>query len=419
MTVVSDWIFGIPSKLEGITNGGLGGTIIPVTNANASGPGSLLAAIEAEGPRVVVFEIGGVIDLDGATLVVVNDDITIAGHTAPSPGVTIIRGGLRFAADDFVITHLRVRPGDRGLEKGSGWEKDAITTSGAKRGIIDHCTAMWATDECLSASGARFDGANSTEWRAATSSDIAITNNIIAECLCDSTHSLGPHSRGTLVHDNVRSITIAYNLYAGNDRRHPLAKGGASVAIINNLIVGLGETGVRYELNAAQWAGRDYEEGDVDVIGNVFQPTRVTLPYDFSNPSLTSAVEVRGAGTLNLHMDDNYFSWLSAPVDFSGGVVTIVTPGTAQVAPAEIDYLLSADVRAHVLANAGARPWDRDATDARIITQSATRKIKIIDSQDEREGYPAAGIVSTRALNASEWDLESIGLAPVGGTVPA
>ncbi len=51
------------------TPGGRGGQIIRVTNLDASGPGSLRAAIEAEGPRIVVFEVGGVIDLGRQTLV--------------------------------------------------------------------------------------------------------------------------------------------------------------------------------------------------------------------------------------------------------------------------------------------------------------------------------------------------------------
>ena len=76
------------------TPGGRGGQIIRVTNLNSDGPGSLRAAIEAEGPRIVVFEVGGVIDLGKQTLRLRNPFITIAGQTAPSPGITLIRGGI-------------------------------------------------------------------------------------------------------------------------------------------------------------------------------------------------------------------------------------------------------------------------------------------------------------------------------------
>src|SRR5579862_320855 len=50
------------------TPGGRGGKIFKVTTLAAGGPGSLREAIEAKGPRIVVFEVGGVIDLDRETL---------------------------------------------------------------------------------------------------------------------------------------------------------------------------------------------------------------------------------------------------------------------------------------------------------------------------------------------------------------
>src|SRR5215831_15915515 len=69
------------------TPGGRGGKIIRVTNLNADGPGSLKAAIEEKGPRIVVFEVGGVIDLHRSVLKVREPYLTIAGQTAPSPGI--------------------------------------------------------------------------------------------------------------------------------------------------------------------------------------------------------------------------------------------------------------------------------------------------------------------------------------------
>jgi len=45
------------------TPGGRGGRIIRVTTLDANGPGSFREAVTAKGPRMVVFEVGGVIDL--------------------------------------------------------------------------------------------------------------------------------------------------------------------------------------------------------------------------------------------------------------------------------------------------------------------------------------------------------------------
>src|SRR5215208_7160027 len=81
-------------------NGGVDGTIIRVTTLAAKGPGSLRQALETEGARLVVFEVGGVIDLEGRTLVVSHPHLTIAGQTAPDPGITLIRGGLVIKTHD-------------------------------------------------------------------------------------------------------------------------------------------------------------------------------------------------------------------------------------------------------------------------------------------------------------------------------
>lgn len=68
------------------TAGGRGGRVIAVTNLNDSGPGSLGAACEAAGPRMVIFKVAGTIDGD---IKIQRDSITIAGQSAPGDGITI------------------------------------------------------------------------------------------------------------------------------------------------------------------------------------------------------------------------------------------------------------------------------------------------------------------------------------------
>ena len=69
--------------------GGKGGRIIRVTTLAKDGPGSLAEALAAKGPRIVVFEVGGAIDLARSTLDIREPYVTIAGQTAPSPGITL------------------------------------------------------------------------------------------------------------------------------------------------------------------------------------------------------------------------------------------------------------------------------------------------------------------------------------------
>ena len=156
--------------------GGLGGEVIPVTTLASSGPGSLRAALETTGPRVVVFEVGGVIDLATESLAIQEPFVTIAGQTAPSPGITIIRGSLSIFTNDVVVQHLTVRPGDAG--QAVGWEPDGISLGSAHDVIVDHCSVSWAVDENLTASGPRFDGATPDDWRANTSHRVTFSHNL-------------------------------------------------------------------------------------------------------------------------------------------------------------------------------------------------------------------------------------------------
>ncbi len=140
------------------TPGGRGGQILKVTTLNADGPGSFLAALNTPGPRIIVFEVGGVIDLGQKEYKITEPFLTVAGQTAPSPGTTFIRGGFGVATHDVVIRHIRVKVGDAGAPKKSGWEADALSISGGHDVIVDHCTLTWATDENGSISGPRFKG---------------------------------------------------------------------------------------------------------------------------------------------------------------------------------------------------------------------------------------------------------------------
>ena len=97
--------------------------------------GSFAEAVNAKGPRIVVFEVGGVIDFGRKELDIREPFLTIAGQTAPSPGITIIRGGLNLHASDVIIRHIRVKTGADGAAKRSGWEADAFTTVGRDLGV--------------------------------------------------------------------------------------------------------------------------------------------------------------------------------------------------------------------------------------------------------------------------------------------
>ena len=127
-------------------------TVYRVTSLGASGPGTLEACVEEEGPRVCVFEVSGVIERR-EHLVIDEPYLTIAGQTAPSPGVSIHGAGIRVEADDVLISHLRIRVGDR-REGEPARIRDAIAVSNRdttpSNVVIDHCSMAFSSDEMFS-----------------------------------------------------------------------------------------------------------------------------------------------------------------------------------------------------------------------------------------------------------------------------
>jgi len=386
------------------TPGGRGGRIIRVTNLNSEGEGSLRAAIEAEGPRIVVFEVGGVIDLGKKTLKLQNPYITIAGQTAPSPGITLIRGGMDIASHDVIVQHIRIRPGSAGGEWMSGWDEDGISTVAAHNVIIDHCSLTWATDENLSASGPRFTGATPEEWRQGTSHDITFSNNLIGESLAYATHSKGEHSKGSLIHDNVTGLLIVGNLYAHNYERNPLFKGGVHGVIVNNLIYDPGPRAIHYNLAPEEWLAHPYEVGKMTAVGNVLRAGPST-PLD-----RVAFLMIGGAGDLEYYGRDNIaVDAVGQPMRMLGSYTTtgarIIEMRRPPVWWDGLNPMPAQQVQVAVLSQAGARPWDRDMRDVLLIAEVAEGRGEIIDNERQVGGYPAVAEPTRKPFNPEDWDL--------------
>lgn len=387
------------------TPGGRGGRIVRVTTLAGEGPGSFLEAVNAKGPRIVVFEVGGVIDLNLKTVKIKEPFLTIAGQTAPQPGITLIRGGIDIATHDVIVRHIRVRPGEAGQPKRSGVDFDAISTVGAHDVIVDHCSLTWATDENLSASGPRFGGDTPQQWRENTSHRITFSHNLIAEGLAHATHAKGEHSKGSLIHDNARDILIVGNLYAHNHERNPMFKGGSQGMVINNLIYNPGRRAVHYNLVAAEWDGHAYEDGRLALIGNVMRAGP-------STPTSSVFFMFGGSGALDLHLHDNIaVDAVGRPLPMQGSYSTapvgVRMSKRAPALPFGVAVLPAAKVQDAVIANAGARPWDRDDIDRRILADTIEGRGAIIDSEQEVGGYPKHA--ETRQIFVeADWNMQTM-----------
>jgi len=338
------------------TRAGRGGEVIRVTTLEDDGPGSLRAALAAQGPRTVVFDVAGTIWLKDC-IDITNPFVTLAGQTAPAPGITLGNAGLIIHASDVLVQHIRIRPGDApgGPEPGG---RDCLSIYGSdesptERVVIDHCSFTWAIDEGASTWG--------TQVR-----DVTIRHCIIAENLAHSLHPEGEHSKGLLIGDHTQRISVIQCLFACNTERNPIIKGDVSALVANNLVYNPGSLAMH--VSAPEHQGPSC----ATIVNNVFVPGPDTpwwTPFILLLPDVDDASRIYADGNED------------------GGRVTCVQLNrigrrarTPDVTVTPLTLLKAGDVRAAVLAEAGARPHQRDDVDARIVGNVEQGTGRVIDS---------------------------------------
>jgi len=356
------------------TKAGRGGAVYRVTTLGASGAGSLKACIDATGPRTCVFEVSGVIRLT-SDLIIRNDQIRIAGQTAPSPGIMLRGAALLINASDVLVQHIRIRTGDDPVGPNPD-NRDSLKITGnstktVHNVIIDHCSFSWALDEVASTWGPH--------------DNITFTNNIFAEPLNESLHpqydgtGTMPHGYGVLFgpSDNS-SITFVGNLLAHIVARNPLSR-AAELVMVNNLVYNRGTMDVQLE-------SQDGRVTKSSVVGNEFlrgpsfsRPTRPIFVFTSSDHSLLPGSRVY----VNDNRAPDSGSTYSELVTLTGGDVipNLMTQTTAPVwnTGLVVRNTAASAVYSRVLSFAGARPTDRDSVDKRVVESVRTRTGQIIN----------------------------------------
>jgi len=366
------------------TKAGRGGTVYKVTTLNETGSGSITACTNASGPRVCVFEVSGTIRLSG-DLILRNPNITIAGQTAPSPGIMFRGGGLRIKTSEVLVQHVRFRPGDdvegETTENRDALKIEADESNPIKNIVVDHCSFAWAIDETASAW---------VGW-----DNITLSNNIFAEALNDSLHPKGPHGYGVLLGPVNGHATLVNNLFANLVERNPLSR-ASNFTFVNNVIYNRRNMDVDLQS----------EHGIVTkntVVGNVF-----IRGADYSRAMKPVLVRMSGSlailsGT-RIHVADNQAVETSSDAySVTGNESGTILPETYRASsppvwPSNLTSRPTKDngVLNHVLTNVGARPADRDSADKRIIQGVKDRTGRIINCV-------AANGTSRCNLNAGGW----------------
>ena len=360
------------------TQGGRGGRVIKVTNLADAGPGSLRAAIEVKGPRIILFETGGMIELQ-SPLVIRNPFITVAGQTAPGGGITLKGHALLVSTSEAIVRFIRVRPGDI-----SKTETDSISLTAGRNIIIDHCSASWSTDETLSVSQQMTQGERQLDL-------VTVQWSIVSESLDQSIHSKGAHGYGSLVRGSAGSrYSFHHNLWAHHRARLPrpgnfadakLDPQGPVFDFTNNVFYNWGGDGSGYNVDETaisrySFRANSYREGANSKSALAFVESAPGAQAQFSG-NFMNGIRVETQAIVRLKRPvGGYFS------------ATPFEHGDLAVEPA-----LQAEEK--VLAKAGAS-LVRDIVDARVIQSVRTRTGQIINSQAEVGGWPELAKGSTR-----------------------
>ena len=377
--------------------GGRGGKVIHVTNLNDKGTGSLRAAIEEKGARIVVFDVAGVIELQSA-LKIQNDNITIAGQTAPGDGICLKNYNFRIHANNVIVRFIRCRMGD---EKKT--EDDAMNLYTDKNDlhdvIIDHCSLSWSTDEC----GTFYGMTNFTlQWC------------ILSESLLNSVHGKGKHGYGGIW--GGTNATYHHNLLAHHYSRNPrldhdyVSTLKGPVSLLNNVIYNWGDNSTYggeskpgSEFKMYNIINNYYKPGPATPSGKgrFLDPTTNCKNCDSAHPDHVVPGHFYMTGNVMQNNEDyTADNWSGKATTASASLITTIKANTPFTYADQASWLSleSADNAFYsVLSYAGAS-LKRDSIDERVTkeTREGTFTYKgsnggdkgLIDTQSDVGGWP-------------------------------
>ncbi len=355
------------------TYGGRGGKVYVVTSLADSGPGTLREACAAGGPRIVVFNVAGIIKLE-RPLNINAPFITIAGQTAPGDGVCIAGETFCINTHDVVIRYMRFRRGATWV----GRRDDAIGGNPVGNIIIDHVSASWGLDENMTLYRHMFcdDPGNKKAPRKKLSLvNITIQNSIFSEGLDTYNHAFGSTIGG-------QNCLFARNLWANNTGRNPSVGMNGPFNFANNVVY--------------NWYHRTMDGGDYssryNLVNNYYKPGPVTptdtpVGHRFIKPESRYKIEgqkIYGKVWVEGNIMEGYpeitkDNWKGIQIeDMDGAGEFLPQIRTSKRFNMPPYTLMSAqEAYDYVVENAGASLPKRDAVDTRVLKQVKENKVDL------------------------------------------
>lgn len=293
------------------TPGGAGKPVFRVTNLNAAGPGSLADALSGDN-RTIEFGVGGTIDSDEITMAG-RQFVTIAGETAPAPGITLTRGGLSIeeGCHDIIVRHIRSR----------NTKDDAFRVFASHDILFDH----------VSASGAGAGSLDITEG----SYNVTVQWSILS----------GGASDNMLVSYGAKHVSVHHDLFVGSESptvtgqagsKAPASGADLAADVRNNIVWNWGTAG-----GAGFGMGANVDDSArANVVDNFFEahgtyPDLVSLAIVLDHQSSGAQVHTKGNVSGN-----------AVDLDARGNVLSefpaLATPEGACVSAARVTSLAGA-----------------------------------------------------------------------------
>ena len=346
------------------TPGGHDGQTLAVDNLNDSGPGSLRAAIQTPGPRVIAFYVGGVIALK-STLVIQEPFVTMDGQDAPGSGILLRDHGIEVRTHDVVLRHFRVRVGDddvhldepraREIYAGGAGEHALYFVEGSKNCIADHLSLSWSTTKILSVT--KLSDLITIQW-----------------CILSEALNFAGHGYASIAGGN--RVTWHHNLFAHNQSRNVRFQGLVDADFRNNVIYDWGDRVAYGEFDKLNYVGNYVKSGPSTVQdprqfhdgGAVIMPGSLFL----ANNILVGDAKVNQDNWRGTGYFDERFT-LAAAKPFPAPPVTTQPPE---------------DAYERVLRDAGATLPKRDLVDERVVREVQGETGHIINGVKDVGGWP-------------------------------